>query len=218
MGCFQGVQRSVDMHWGLEPCCWASLEKWWVHLFPEWTDLPSLQAFDNPLWKLHFCSQRAITNHSSQPAQPMLHGKCRKCLPWTVFSLWKATLWVSRCAGHPLVSCRSRWCAGEGQLFSYGVGPSGGVCWALLCSSSSCHHPQWDGTGEMLLHSTAPKHIPVNTLHRHPWAPWDVGMDVGQGGLQKPLSWAGLSGLGKVARDKYLQTLQNCPGFLALLR
>lgn len=65
----------------------------------------------------------------------------------------------------PLVSCRSRWCAGGGELFSCGVRP--------LCGSS--HPPPQDGTGGTLLHGAAPKHISGNTLHRHPWAAWEWG-------------------------------------------
>lgn len=158
MGCFKEIQRSVDMHWGLEPCCWAGLEKWGVHLYPERADLPSLQAFDNPLWKLYFCSQRALTNHSSQPAQPLLHGKCRKC-----------------------------------------------PCSAPLAPLTITTGMGW----EMLLHRAAPKHILVNTLHEHPWAPWDVG----NRNLSRELGVR----TGQVARDKYPQILQNCSGFLALL-
>lgn len=69
---FKELRRPVDLHRRLKPCCRASLEKRWVHLYAEPTHLRSFQAFDNPLRKMHGRFHVDITNHSSQTAQPLL--------------------------------------------------------------------------------------------------------------------------------------------------
>lgn len=89
----------------------------------------------------------------------------------------------------PLVSCRSRWCAGKGELVSCSVEPSGGVCWALLHSPGSSHHRPgmgWDGRDTAARGCTKahlcepPAQTSLGSL--------GVGLGVGQEGQQKPLS------------------------------
>lgn len=91
--------------------------------------------------------------------------------------------------GHPLVSCRSRWCRWRAALVLWCGALRGCVLGPALLPWLLSPSPL--GWGER--DTAAPKHIPVNTLHEHPWAPWDVG----NRNLSHELSsqdWAGSKG------------------------
>lgn len=110
----------------------------------------------------------------------------------------------------PLVSCRSRWCAGKGELFSCGVEPSGCVLGpAPLPRLLSPSPPGMGREGRCctgLLQSTS-----LSTPCTGIPGQLGSGAGCGTGGTTETslMSWAVRTG--QVARHKYPQILQNCP-------